>query len=336
MAAGEHGHMPVLLDRCVELLKPALTRRSRDGSGAVLVDATLGAGGHAERFLDELPGLRLIGLDRDPTALGIAGERLAPFGDRVRLIRTRFDGIEDAIAESGYPASRSGRREVDGVLFDLGVSSMQLDRVERGFSYAADAPLDMRMDPDAELTAADIVNTYDEKALARILREYGEERFAGRIAAQIVRRRARRAFARTGDLVELLYEAIPAPARRTGGHPAKRTFQALRIAVNGELDALRAALPAALNALGRGGRIAVMSYQSLEDRIVKNVFAAATASRTPPGLPVELPGHEPEFTSLTRGAERAGADEMELNPRSVSVRLRALEKVAGRPEGEDS
>ena len=335
-APGDHGHVPVLLDRCVELLTPALTRRSPDGSGAVLVDATLGAGGHAERFLTELPGLRLIGLDRDPDALWIAGERLAPFADRVLLTRARFDGIEDVLAESGYWASESGHPEIDGILFDLGVSSMQLDRTERGFSYSADAPLDMRMDPDAELTAAEIVNTYDEKSLARILREFGEERFAGRIAAQIVRRRARRPFARTGEIVELLYEAIPAPARRTGGHPAKRTFQALRVAVNGELDVLRAALPAAMEALRPGGRIAVMSYQSLEDRIVKNVFAAATASRTPPGLPVELPGHEPEFASLTRGAERAGAAEIELNPRSASVRLRALEKVAARSEGTDS
>jgi 16S rRNA (cytosine1402-N4)-methyltransferase len=330
MAAGGHGHMPVLLDRCVELLTPALTRRSADGSGAVLVDATLGAGGHAERFLDELPGLRLIGLDRDPNALWIAGERLAPFTDRVLLTRTKFDGIEGALAQSGYWASESGKPEIDGILFDLGVSSMQLDRSERGFSYSADAPLDMRMDPDEELTAAEIVNTYDERALTRILREFGEERFASRIAAQIVRRRARRPFARTGDLVELLYDAIPAPARRTGGHPAKRTFQALRVAVNGELDTLRDALPAALRTLGSGGRIAVMSYQSLEDRIVKNLFAAATASRTPQGLPVELPGHEPEFTSLTRGAERASTAEIELNPRSASVRLRALEKVAGR------
>jgi 16S rRNA (cytosine1402-N4)-methyltransferase len=322
--------MPVLLDRCVELLTPALTRRSPDGSGAVLLDATLGAGGHAERFLEELPGLRLIGLDRDPDALWIAGERLTPFADRVLLTRTRFDGIEGVLSQSGYWAGESGSPEVDGVLFDLGVSSMQLDRADRGFSYSADAPLDMRMDPDADLTAAEIVNTYDERALARILREFGEERFASRIAAQIVRRRVRRPFTRTGDLVELLYEAIPAPARRTGGHPAKRTFQALRVAVNGELDVLRDALPAAMEALRPGGRIAVMSYQSLEDRIVKGLFAAATASRTPPGLPVELPGHEPEFTSLTRGAERADAAEIELNPRSASVRLRALEKVAGR------
>jgi 16S rRNA (cytosine1402-N4)-methyltransferase len=331
MAKSPENHVPVLLDRCVDLLKPALTRRSPDGEAAVLVDATLGAGGHAERFLTELPGLRLIGLDRDPDALWIAGERLAPFTDRVLLVRTRFDGIEGVLAESGYWASED--RLVQGVLFDLGVSSMQLERTERGFAYASDAPLDMRMDPDAKLTAAEVVNTYDEKTLARILRDFGEERFAGRIAAQIVRRRARRPFARTGELVELLYDAIPAPARRTGGHPAKRTFQALRIVVNGELDTLRDALPAALHTLATGGRIVVMSYQSLEDRIVKNQFSAATSSRTPPGLPVELPGHEPEFAALTRGAERAGTAEIELNPRSASVRLRALEKVAGTPEG---
>jgi 16S rRNA (cytosine1402-N4)-methyltransferase len=322
--SGEHGHIPVLIDRCVELLTPALTRQHADGEGAVLIDATLGAGGHAERFLTELPGLRLIGLDRDPDALWIAGERLAQFGDRVMLVRTRYDGIEGVLAETGYWTS-----QVHGILFDLGVSSMQLDRTARGFSYSADAPLDMRMDPDAELTAAEVVNTYDEKTLARVLREFGEERFASRIAAHIVRRRAERPFASTGELVELLYQAIPAPARRTGGHPAKRTFQALRIVVNGELDSLRDALPAALGALAPGGRIVVMAYQSLEDRIVKNQFAAATASRTPPGLPVELPGHGPEFVALTRGAERAGPEEIELNPRSAPVRLRALEKVGG-------
>ena len=326
--SGDHGHVPVLLDRCVELLRPALTRRSSDGDGAVLVDATLGAGGHAERFLTQLPGLRLIGLDRDPDALWIAGERLAPFGDRVVLVRTRYDGIATAVRESGH-----GAGEVDGVLFDLGVSSMQLDRTERGFSYAADAPLDMRMDPDAELTAADVLNTYDEKSLSRALREFGEERFAGRIASQIVRRRARRPFTTTGELVELLYDAIPAPARRTGGHPAKRTFQALRIVVNGELDSLRAALPAALDVLSPGGRMAVMAYQSLEDRIVKAAFAEATASRTPQGLPVELPGHEAPFVALTRGAERATAEEIEQNPRSAPVRLRALEKVGADREG---
>ncbi len=324
--ADDFGHVPVLLDRCVELLLPALTRIDPDGSGAVLVDATLGAGGHSERFLTDLPGLRVIGLDRDPSALQIARERLAPFGSRFTAVRTRYDGIVDALADCGYAASGS----IDGVLFDLGVSSMQLDRTERGFSYAADAPLDMRMDPDLPLTAADILNTFDARDIAKILRDFGDERYAPRIAAQIVRRREQQPFARTGELVELLYDAIPAPARRTGGHPAKRTFQALRVAVNAELDSLRAALPAALDTLAAGGRTVVMAYQSLEDKIVKAVFAEVTASRSPAGLPVELPGYEPEFAAVTRGAERADADEIERNPRSAAVRLRAVERVQGK------
>lgn len=318
-----HGHVPVLLQRCVELLAPALARHHPDGSGAVLVDATLGAGGHAERFLTELPGLRLIGLDRDPGALGIARARLARFADRVTLVHDRNDRLPAALAESGYPASGS----VDGVLFDLGVSSMQLDRTERGFAYAREAPLDMRMDPSSSLTAADILNDYDEATLADILRRYGEERFARRIAAHIVRRRARAPFTTTAELVELLYQAIPAPARRTGGHPAKRTFQALRVAVNDELDTLRRALPVALDALTGGGRIVVMSYQSLEDRIVKRAFAEVLTARTPLDLPVELPGHEPRFKALTRGAERADTAEIERNPRSAAVRLRALQRL---------
>lgn len=317
------GHVPVLAQRCFDLLAPALTRYHSDGSDAVLVDATLGAGGHAERFLAELPGLRLIGLDRDPSALDIACNRLAPFGDRVTLVHTRYDGITEALAESGYATAES----IDGVLFDLGVSSMQLDRAERGFAYAKDAPLDMRMDPSSPLTAADILNTYDAAELAQILYRYGDEKFARRIAAHIVRRRVHTPFTSTGELVALLYEAIPAPARRTGGHPAKRTFQALRIAVNDELESLRGAVPAAMDALSVGGRIAVMAYQSLEDRIVKRLFVDATASRTPPGLPVELPGHGPLFRSLTQGAERADANEIERNPRSAPVRLRALERL---------
>lgn len=312
-------HVPVLLDRCVELLASALTRQDPAGAGATLVDATLGAGGHSERFLTQFPGLSVIGLDRDPDALSIAGRRLEPFGDRVTLVHTRYDGLADAL----------GGRQVEAILFDLGVSSMQLDRVERGFSYSADAPLDMRMDSQSELTAAEILNTYGEREIARILREFGEERFAGRIASHIVRRRATAPLTTTAELVELLYAAIPAPARRTGGHPAKRTFQALRIAVNAELDSLRSAIPAALDALRPGGRVAVMAYQSLEDRIVKTEFAAATASRTPPGLPVELPGHQPRFVALTRGAERADDDEINRNPRSAPVRLRAVEKVMG-------
>jgi 16S rRNA (cytosine1402-N4)-methyltransferase len=326
----DFGHVPVLLRRCVELLTPALTRYHSDGSGAVLVDATLGAGGHAERFLTQLPGLRLIGLDRDPSALDIARDRLAGFTDRITLVHSRYDGLAAALAESGYAPSES----VDAVLFDLGVSSMQLDRAERGFAYAQDAPLDMRMDPASPLTAADIVNTYDEAALADILHRYGEERFARRIAAQIVRQRARAPFTSTAELVALLYQAIPAPARRTGGHPAKRTFQALRIAVNDELTSLRGALPAALDALTGGGRIVVLAYQSLEDRIVKRVFAEAVASRTPVDLPVELPGHEPQYTSLTRGAERANAAEIESNPRSAAVRLRALQRLEQRAQSQ--
>ncbi len=321
--ASDFGHVPVLAQRCIDLLTPALTRHHPDGTDAVLVDATLGAGGHAERFLTELPGLRLIGLDRDPSALDIARDRLAPFGERVTLVHTRYDGIAGALTESGYGTVES----VDGILFDLGVSSMQLDRAERGFAYAKDAPLDMRMDPSSPLTAADILNTYSAADLADILHRYGEERFARRIAAQIVRRRSRSPFTSTAELVALLYEAIPAPARRTGGHPAKRTFQALRVAVNDELESLGSAVPAALDALVVAGRIVVMAYQSLEDRIVKRLFADATASRTPPGLPVELPGHGPLFRSLTHGAEKADAAEVERNPRSAPVRLRALQRI---------
>jgi len=320
---GHVGHVPVLLDRCVEILAPALTRSAPDGSGAVLVDATLGAGGHAERFLTEFRGLCLVGLDHDPNALAIAGARLAAFADRATLVRTRYDGIVSALTDAGYAATGS----IDGILFDLGVSSMQLDQPDRGFSYAADAPLDMRMDPDAPLTAAEILNSYDRAELTDILRRFGEEKFAHRIAGLVVERRARTPFTTTGELVEVIYRAIPAPARRTGGHPAKRTFQALRIAVNAELDSLSTAMPAALAALRPGGRIVVMAYQSLEDRIVKSTFASATASRTPEGLPVELPGYEPEFIAVTRGAERAGAAEIERNPRSAPVRLRAIERV---------
>lgn len=332
--AGDPGHVPVLLERCVQLLAPALTRHGADGSGAVLVDATLGAGGHTERFLERFPGLRVIALDRDPDALAIAGGRLARFSDRVLLVRDRYDGIPAALNRAGLPENAS----VDGVLFDLGVSSMQLDRPERGFSYAADAPLDMRMDPDAPLTAEAILNTYDRRSLSEILRRFGEEKFASRIAGLVIERRAHTPFTRTGQLVALIYDAIPAPARRTGGHPAKRTFQALRIAVNAELESLTAALPAALAALRPGGRVVVMAYQSLEDRIVKTTFAAATASGTPAGLPIELPGHEPKFSSLTRGAERADEQEIGRNPRSAPVRLRAVERVAaadsisGRPD----
>ncbi|RWA19416.1 16S rRNA (cytosine(1402)-N(4))-methyltransferase RsmH [Mycolicibacterium brumae] len=323
---GRFGHVPVLLDRCLDLLAPALTRSDADGSGAVVIDATLGAGGHSEALLRRFAGLTVIGLDRDPTALDIASKRLASYSDRFTAAYARYDEIARILSESGLPETES----IDGVLFDLGVSSMQLDRTERGFSYSANAPLDMRMDNSAVVSAADILNTYEQGEIAAILREFGDERFAGKIAGAIVRRRRTAPLRTTGELVELLYDTIPAPARRTGGHPAKRTFQALRIAVNAELDSLRAALPAALRAVRPGGRVVVMSYQSGEDRIVKQCFAAATASRTPAGLPMELPGHEPEFVLLTRGAERADADEIDRNPRSAPARLRA---VARQTEG---
>jgi 16S rRNA (cytosine1402-N4)-methyltransferase len=307
-------HVPVLFDRVLALLAPAL-----DLPDAVVVDATLGLAGHAEGILRAHPQVRLIGIDRDVDALTLAGVRLAPFVARTTLVHAVYDELPAVLA-------RLRLSSVQAVLFDLGVSSMQLDRPERGFSYSHDAPLDMRMDQNAPLTAAEILNTYDKRALTRVLQEFGEERFASRIAGEIVRRRERKPFETTSELVEVLYDMIPAPARRTGGHPAKRTFQALRTAVNAELESLRAAIPAALDALREGGRIVVMSYQSLEDRIVKGEFASATASRTPAGLPVELPGHEPYFRSLTRGAEKAGPDEIDANPRSASVRLRALEK----------
>jgi 16S rRNA (cytosine1402-N4)-methyltransferase len=308
-------HVPVLLPRVAELLAPALADRP-----AVLVDATLGLGGHAAALLAAHPRLTLVGLDRDPQALALAGRRLVAFADRTHLVHAVYDRLADVLGELGLP-------RVDGVLFDLGVSSLQLDADERGFSYARDADLDMRMDVGRGPTAADVLNTYPAADLARVLREYGEERFAARIAAAVVRRRERRPLRRSGELVELLYEAVPAASRRTGGHPAKRTFQALRIEVNGELDALRAALPAAVDALAVGGRIVVLAYHSLEDRIVKRELAARAQSRTPPGLPVELPGHGPELRLVTRGAELARDEETADNPRAASVRLRAAERI---------
>ena len=308
-------HVPVLLPRVAELLAPALTDRP-----AVLVDATLGLGGHAAALLAAHPALTLVGLDRDPQALALAGRRLVAFADRTHLVHAVYDRIADVLGELGLP-------RVDGVLFDLGVSSLQLDADERGFSYARDADLDMRMDPGTGPTAADVLNTYPAADLARVLREYGEERFASRIASAVVRRRAVAPLRRSAELVELLYEAVPAASRRTGGHPAKRTFQALRIEVNGELDALQTAVPAAIDALAVGGRIVVLAYHSLEDRIVKRELAERARSRTPEGLPVELPGHGPELRLVTRGAEVAGDDEAADNPRAASVRLRAAERV---------
>ncbi|MFT4123482.1 MAG: 16S rRNA (cytosine(1402)-N(4))-methyltransferase RsmH [Microbacteriaceae bacterium] len=307
-------HIPVGLDRCLELLAPALER-----DGAVLVDATLGLGGHAEAFLERFPGLRLLGLDRDPEALRLSAERLARFGERVRLVHTVYDRIPAVLAELGLVA-------VQGVLFDLGVSSMQLDEVERGFSYARDAPLDMRMDATGGPTAARVLAEYSEDALRSILYRYGEEKLAPRYARRIVERRREAPIERSGDLVELIAAATPAAARRSG-HPAKRVFQALRIEVNQELVALERAIPAALDALAVSGRIVVLAYQSLEDRIVKRELAARSASTAPRGLPVELPEHRAEFRLLVRGAELASEAERAANPRATPVRLRAAERV---------
>jgi 16S rRNA (cytosine1402-N4)-methyltransferase len=316
-AAGPPVHVPVLLDRVLELLTPACA-----ADGAVLVDATLGLAGHSLALLGACPGLRLVGLDRDPEARAEAARRLDAAGvaDRATVVPAVFDELP-AVLE------RLGLARVQAVLFDLGVSSLQLDRPERGFSYAVDAPLDMRMDPTGPRTAADVVNGYPVAELVRVLRVYGEERFAARIAAAIERERARRPLTGTARLAELVRDAIPAATRRTGGHPAKRTFQALRIEVNDELGAVRRAVPAAIDALAVGGRLAVITFHSLEDRIVKQTLAAGATDRTPPDLPVPLPEHAPVLRLLTRGGEAPSAAELAANPRSASARIRAAERV---------
>jgi 16S rRNA (cytosine1402-N4)-methyltransferase len=314
-AAGGTGHVPVMLDRVLELLAPPL-----GVPGARHVDATLGMGGHAAALLEAHPELRVIGIDRDPAAVERAGRRLSPFAARVTLEHAVYDEIPRILAELGIP-------RVQGFLFDLGVSSPQLDEAGRGFAYAYDAPLDMRMDPTQERTAADVVNGYPAAELARILREYGEERFARRIADAIVRERAREPFTSTKRLAELVRAAIPAATRRTGGNPAKRTFQALRIEVNGELVTWRRALPAALDTLDVGGRMIVLAYHSLEDRVTKRVFAEHTTDTTPPGLPVPLADRQPRFRLLTRGAETPAGHETAVNPRAASARLRAVERI---------
>ncbi len=310
-------HVPVLLDRVVALLAPALA-----APGAVVVDCTLGLGGHSEALLQAFPEARLIGIDRDLHALELSGRRLAPYAGRTDLVHAVYDEIPEVLDSLGLAS-------VDGFFFDLGVSSMQLDEADRGFAYAQDAPLDMRMDDSRGITAAEVLNTYESGDLTRILRVYGEEKFAKRIADRVVAARAVEPFTTSGRLVELLYEAIPAPARRTGGHPAKRTFQALRIEVNDELRVLERAIPAALDAVGVGGRVVVESYQSLEDRLVKHAFQAVTKSDVPPDMPFVPAGMEPTFRTVTRGAEKAVEPELSTNPRAASVRLRAVERVRG-------
>ncbi len=336
-------HVPVMLDRVVELLAPAL--QAREGSeGAiehapVFIDATLGMGGHTEAILRAAPAAVAIGVDRDRQALALASERLAGFGARFRAVHAVYDEIPQVLAELGIAAAHA-------VLLDLGVSSLQLDEASRGFAYAQDAPLDMRMDPTQGPTAADVLNTYEARDLARILSAYGEERFARSIAAAVVRERAARPFETSAQLVDLLRRVVPAASQRSGGHPAKRTFQALRIEVNGELDALEAALPNAVDSLAVGGRVAVLTYHSLEDRMVKRVFAMASRSSAPPDLPIELAEHAPRLRLLARGGEVPGGEEIQVNPRAASARLRAAERIregsiaagranrAGRGEGQ--
>lgn len=309
-------HVPVLLDRVMDLLAPTVV-----GDRPVVVDATLGLGGHTEAMLNRFADLHVIGIDRDPEALARAKTRLAGFGDRVTFAHAVYDEIADVVRDAGFST-------VSGVLFDLGVSSMQLDLAERGFAYAQDAPLDMRMNPEDELSAADVLNTYEATDLAKVLRYYGEEKFAKRIADAVVAAREVEPFTNSARLVDLIRDSIPQAARRTGGNPAKRTFQALRIEVNDELGVYRRALPAALELLAPGGRVVVLAYHSLEDRITKHEFARATTTDIPRDLPFVPEGHEAKFKLVTRGAEVATEAEIEDNSRARSVRLRVAERVA--------
>jgi 16S rRNA (cytosine1402-N4)-methyltransferase len=304
-------------DRCVDLLAPAILATENP----VIVDGTLGLGGHTEALLERFEKLTVIGIDRDEIALERATERLAPFGARVKTAHCIFDDISRVVSEFGFT-------KINGALFDLGVSSIQLDEIERGFSYSQDAPLDMRMDRSRGITASEILNTYEPGKLVHILRAYGEEKFATRIVENIVKARAKAPLNSTIELATLVKESIPAATRRTGGNPAKRTFQALRIEANDELGAISRALPDALDLLMVGGRLVVMSFQSLEDRIVKEIFTEASTSKSPRNLPVELPEYAAKFSLVFRSSETPTEEELESNPRSASVRLRAIERVA--------
>jgi 16S rRNA (cytosine1402-N4)-methyltransferase len=307
-------HEPVMLHRCLELLRPGIQDNS------IVIDATLGLGGHTEALLTTHPDLTVIGFDRDPVALELASERLSKFGSRFRGVLATYDQIESVLAELGI-------HSVHGVLFDLGVSSMQLDSAERGFAYAQDAPLDMRMDQSHGLSAAELLETASEEELSRIFRVYGEERFANQIARAIVRLRSVAPIQTSSELNRIVESVVPkAPGKQTG-HPAKRVYQALRIAVNDELSILSSAIPQAIAALAVGGRIVVMSYHSLEDAIVKQAFQSAATSTTPIDLPVELPGSGPRLRVITKGVERASEIELSQNPRAASARLRAAEKL---------
>jgi len=310
-------HLPVSLERTIELLAPALENREHP----IVVDGTLGLAGHSLALLERFPHLTIIGIDRDSEALKLAEAKLAAFPGRVKVYHSTFDQLREILGNFGT-------QYVDGILLDLGVSSMQLDSDDRGFTYARDAALDMRMDRSSGITAAEILATYSESDLAKILREYGEERFAKKIAHALVQERATQPITTSQRLAELVKSVIPAPARRLGGNPAKRTFQALRIEVNGELSILERALPIALERLAVGGRMVVLSFQSLEDRLVKEAFATATAKKSPQGLPFDLPGTESKFALLFNGSEKASEQEITVNPRAKSVRIRAIARVA--------
>ena len=304
-------------DTCVDLLTPAINK----SENPVVVDATLGLGGHSEALLESNPNLVLIGIDRDLDAIVKAKNRLAKFENRTKLNHAIFDEITDVVNSFGF-------KQVDGILFDLGVSSMQLDQSDRGFSYSQDAPLDMRMDRSTGITASEIINTYAPGELVRILRTYGEEKFATRIVENIVKERAKAPLNSTAQLATLVKESIPAATRRTGGNPAKRTFQALRIETNDELGAVNRAIPQALELLKVGGRLVVMSFQSLEDRIVKEIFTQATTSGTPRDLPIDLPEFAAKFALVVRGSVLPSEAEIAANSRAQSVRLRAIERLA--------
>ncbi|MGQ0678068.1 MAG: 16S rRNA (cytosine(1402)-N(4))-methyltransferase RsmH [Actinomycetota bacterium] len=311
-----YSHVPVMAEEVRDLLGPALVE------GGPLVDCTVGGGGHSAVFLEQWPELSVVGIDRDREALAAAGERLARFGNRVLLVHSNFSGIAEVVR-------RLGHEQVAAILYDLGVSSVQLDRADRGFGYRSGFALDMRMDRSEHQPASDIVNNYSEKQLIDILFRFGEERFARRIARAIVSRRARRPFSDGGDLAEVVKTAIPAATRRTGPHPARRTFQALRIETNRELEALDQALASTAGLLRTGGRIAVISYHSLEDRIVKESFRSlAQGCVCPREVPICVCGRTPELRILTRKPVRPGELERAANPRSDSARLRVAERLA--------
>ncbi len=314
-------HTPVALGRCIQLLTPAIESSLASRERTYVLDATLGLGGHTRALLAKFPTLIVIGIDRDESAIDLALAKIAPYEERLFISHTTYDHIDEVLAEHNIS-------KLAGALFDLGVSSMQLDDGERGFAYSYEAPLDMRMDQSTGLTAFEVLHTYEHGALIRILRNYGEEKFAPRIADFIIAARTAGSLNSTKDLADLVKNAIPAAARRTGGNPAKRTFQALRIEVNQELAILERAIPEALAALDVHGRLVVMAYQSLEDKIVKRAFTAITESKTPRGLPVDLPNSAAKYALVMRGSESASEAEILINPRAQSMRLRAVERLA--------